>query len=104
MGPGELFRPCKNMVIATTILNHAAEVCAKQLNRDDRCALSIYRTGAETPAGQTYADSIIAYAASHQVPSTPQYEKIVSTDEQQIGLMPAEVELPEPQFSASSAS
>lgn len=94
----ELFRPCKNMVIATTILNHATELCAKHFDRDPRCALSIYYTGTESPVGQAYADTILAYAKTHPVPATPQYEKALQATDQAIGLTPAEVELPQPQF------
>lgn len=96
----ELFRPCKNMVIATTVLNHAAEICAKQLNRDPRCDLAIYRTGRDSEAGQAYADTILAYAAVHKVKPTPQFEN-VPQEELPSAVLPKQIELPEPQFNST---
>lgn len=92
----ELFRPCKNMVVATSIMNHAAEVCTKRLERDPRCDLAVYRTGSMTSAGQAYADTVLAYAKEHPVAATPQFES--SAQEAPSVVAPSTVELPEPQF------
>ncbi len=93
----DLFRPCKNMAVATTILNHAAELCAKRLNRDPRCDLAIYRTGHQTIAGQAYADRVLTYAAAHKVAPTPLFEE-ASQEIPSMAVTPKEIALPEPQF------
>ncbi len=75
-----LLRPCKNMVVATDLLNDAAEQCAAVDGDKTSCALSVYHTGSPT-AGLDYAKEVIAYAVAHpfvkppsileQVPATP---------------------------------
>lgn len=58
-----VMRPCKNMFIATDILNQATEQCAGQTGDDKTaCALSIYHSGSPT-AGLDYAKQVMAYAA-----------------------------------------
>lgn len=94
----ELFRPCKNMVVATTILNHAAEVCTKRLNRDPRCALAVYQTGHDSAPGRAYADKVLAYADAHRIASTPQFESASQEEIQPTAITPKEIQLPEPQF------
>lgn len=62
LNTAELFRPCKNMVIATHILIQAQEQCAGQSNSDTKaCALSVYKTGDATK-GIDYANTVISYA------------------------------------------
>jgi hypothetical protein len=64
--PADLFLPCKNMVLATKILNDAETQC-EQLptttpNSDTHtCALSIYKSG-DAKAGIDYANTVIQYA------------------------------------------
>lgn len=65
----ELLAPCKNIVMATQILNHAVSECtdlqAEQPNLDmDACTLSIYKTG-DPQAGLDYAHTIMDYAQQH---------------------------------------
>jgi len=65
----ELFAPCKNMVVATKILNQAMDRCSELSANDpsideQACALSIYKTG-NPQAGLDYANAIISYAKAH---------------------------------------
>lgn len=65
----ELLAPCKNMVVATRILNHALDQCAElqatNTNIDQQsCMLSIYKTG-NPQAGLPYANVVISYANDH---------------------------------------
>jgi soluble lytic murein transglycosylase-like protein len=63
----ELLRPCKNVVLATQILNDAAVQC----NGETACALSTFKTG-NAKDGIDYANQIIQYAADHPfVPPPP---------------------------------
>jgi hypothetical protein len=62
----ELLRPCKNMVIATQILNGTLDSC----NGSEPCALSKYKTGDET-SGLDYANQIIQSASDHPFVSPP---------------------------------
>lgn len=59
-----LFRPCKNMVVATDLLNDATEQCASNEGDKTACALSVYHTGSPT-AGLDYAKQVMAYADAH---------------------------------------
>lgn len=68
--PAELTYPCKNMVVATKILNDAETRCNQLLSNpinDDiqACTLSIYKTG-NSEAGLDYAHTIINYAQQHR--------------------------------------
>lgn len=75
-----LLHPCKNMVVATDLLNDATEQCASVDGDKTSCALSVYHTGSPT-AGLDYAKQVIDYAVAHpfvkppsileQVPATP---------------------------------
>lgn len=75
-----LLRPCKNMVVATDLLNDATEQCASVDGDKTACALSLLYSGSTT-AGLDYAKQIINYAVAHpfvkppsileQVPATP---------------------------------
>lgn len=56
----ELLRPCKNMIVATQILNETQLKC----QGDVACALSLYKTG-DPQAGLNYAQQIIQYASEH---------------------------------------
>lgn len=65
----ELLAPCKNMVIATQILNHAMDQCAELQTQDSNinqqaCALSIYNSG-NPQAGLDYANDVLSYAKDH---------------------------------------
>jgi hypothetical protein len=63
----ELLRPCKNMLIATQILNQLQLEC----NGSEACALSKYKTG-DAQSGLDYANQIIQYAQEHPfVPPPP---------------------------------
>lgn len=65
----DLLSPCKNMVIATQILNHNMDKCA-EINANNpninlqACALSMYKTG-DTQAGFDYANAVMSYANDH---------------------------------------
>ncbi len=75
-----LLHPCKNMVVATDLLNDATDQCASVDGDKTSCALSVYHTGSPT-AGLDYAKQVIDYAVAHpfvkppsileQVPATP---------------------------------
>lgn len=75
-----LLRPCKNMIVATDLLNDATQQCASVDGDKTACALSVYHTGSPT-AGLAYAKQVIDYAVAHpfvkppsileQVPVTP---------------------------------
>lgn len=56
----ELLRPCKNMVLATQILNKLTTDC----NGSESCALSLYKTNDQS-AGLAYAEQVLSYAQSH---------------------------------------
>lgn len=73
-----VMRPCKNMFIATEILNNAMDQCS-QLSGDDKtaCALSIYHSGSPT-AGLDYAKQVIAYAAANPFVKPPSVLEQVS--------------------------
>ncbi|CAM4371467.1 MAG: hypothetical protein LEGION0398_MBIBDBAK_01040 [Legionellaceae bacterium] len=88
----DLFRPCKNMAIATMILNHTTKICAHHSAPNPRCALAVYQTGANTSAGKKYAAKIITYAKTHQIPLTPNFEPIPVKQEDK------DIELPMPEF------
>ncbi len=65
----ELFAPCKNLVVATQILNNAADRCNElQANQsaDDlkACTLSMYKTG-DPQNGLEYAHTVMDYAKAH---------------------------------------
>lgn len=62
----ELLRPCKNMVLATQILNKLTDEC----NGSETCALSMYKTNSQT-AGLDYATQVIDYANSHKFVTPP---------------------------------
>ena len=55
----DVFRPCKNMIVATNILNHIADQCSTQA-----CILSTYKTG-DPQLGLDYATQITTYAQAH---------------------------------------
>lgn len=62
----ELLRPCRNMVVATQILNGALDSC----NGSETCALSKYKTGDDT-SGLDYANQIIQSAQAHPFVAPP---------------------------------
>lgn len=73
----DLFRPCKNMVIATQIMNKLRLQCQTLSVRNptlniQTCMLSLYKTG-NTQAGIPFANTVTAYAAHH--PFAPLAEK-----------------------------
>jgi hypothetical protein len=59
-----LLRPCKNMVVATDLLNDATEQCASIDGDKTACALSVFHTGSPT-AGLDYAKQVVDYAVAH---------------------------------------
>ena len=87
----ELFRPCKNMVIATDALNKAARQCREEDELDSTCALSVYRTG-ERKQGIAYAEAVLKYAAEN--PMKNKAENAVNHQQ----TPPPIAELPEPNF------
>lgn len=62
----ELLRPCKNMVLATQILNKLTDEC----DGSETCALSLYKTN-DKSAGLSYATQVVEYAKSHPVVPPP---------------------------------
>ena len=73
----DLFRPCKNLVVSTQIMNKAQLQCQTLAERNptlniQTCMLSMYKTG-NTQAGLTYADTVVNYAKKH--PFLPLAEK-----------------------------
>lgn len=65
----DLFRPCKNLVVATQILNKTRLECQNlaKLNSTiniQTCMLSMYKTRT-TQNGLAYANTVIDYAAKH---------------------------------------
>lgn len=65
----DLFRPCKNLVVATQIMNKLHLQCQTLVKRNptfsiQTCMLSLYKTG-NTQNGVAYADNIIDYATKH---------------------------------------
>lgn len=62
----ELLRPCKNMVLATQILNKLTDEC----NGSQTCALSLYKTHDKT-AGLSYATQVMDYANAHPIVPPP---------------------------------
>jgi hypothetical protein len=87
----ELFRPCKNMVIATDALNKAARQCRIDDELEPSCALSVYRTG-DLKRGIAYAEAVLKYAAEH-----PMKNRADNAVHHQQGLPPVP-EIPEPDF------
>lgn len=65
----ELLRPCKNMVVATQILNKLTDEC----NGNESCALSMYKTNSKT-SGLDYANQVLTYASSHPIKRPPPLE------------------------------
>lgn len=65
----ELLRPCKNMVVATQILNKLLKGC----DGSQTCALSMYKTN-DRSAGLSYADQVLSYADAHPVVPPPPLE------------------------------
>jgi hypothetical protein len=63
---GELLRPCKNMVLATQILNKLMDDC----NGSETCALSMYKTNDKT-AGLDYATQVLDYANMYPFVTPP---------------------------------
>jgi len=62
----DLLRPCKNMVLATQILNKLVDEC----NGSESCALSMYKTN-DKAAGIDYATQVLNYADTHPFKAPP---------------------------------
>jgi hypothetical protein len=62
----ELLRPCKNMVVATQILNKLVAEC----EGSESCALSMYKTH-DKMAGLSYATQVMDYATAHPFVAPP---------------------------------
>ncbi|MDQ8039194.1 MAG: transglycosylase SLT domain-containing protein [Rickettsiella sp.] len=65
----DLFRPCKNLVVATQIMNKIRLQCQTIAERNptlnlQTCMLSMYKTG-NTQTGLDYAHTVINYAEKH---------------------------------------
>lgn len=61
----EVFRPCKNMLVASNILNHIADQCP-----DLNCTLSTFKSG-DPQLGLSYATQIVNYAHAHPFVKPP---------------------------------
>jgi hypothetical protein len=83
----ELFRPCKNMTIATDVLNKVARQCFQQDDDSPNCMLSVYRTG-DPKQGQAYAETVLKYAEKYPMKGKAQHAVPQLVDP----------ELPEPDF------
>lgn len=73
----DLFRPCKNLVVATQIMNKLRLQCQTLAERNptiniQTCMLSLYKTG-NPQNGLAYANTVINYATKH--PFAPLVEK-----------------------------
>jgi hypothetical protein len=73
----DLFRPCKNIVVATQIMNKLRLQCQTLAERNptvniQTCMLSLYKTG-NPQNGLAYANTVINYATKH--PFAPLAEK-----------------------------
>jgi hypothetical protein len=68
-GTAELFRPCKNLVVATQLMNQLSLQCqnlathSKKFNMQ-KCMLSRYKAS-NPQAGEVYANQILNYAKNH---------------------------------------
>lgn len=65
----ELFEPCKNVVLATSVLNQLTHRCQMEIQNTPQlslteCVLSQYETGHAT-SGTAYAAQVLAYAKNH---------------------------------------
>lgn len=63
----DLFYPCKNVSVATDLLNRSENYCASLTNvgvERDQCSLSFYKT-ADPNKGQAYAAQILNYAQAN---------------------------------------
>ncbi len=87
-----LLRPCKNIAVASDLLDQAEAYCATSTNNDterDTCALSFYKTGNKTE-GLGYAKQIIDYATIHPFNKTNpsnqnlNYNKLLQHSEYQL--------------------
>lgn len=70
----DLYRPCKNMVIATQIMNKLYLQCQtlaaqKPTINIQACMLSLYKTG-DTQAGVLYANKVLRFVDKHPPFST----------------------------------
>lgn len=76
---GDMFKPCKNMVIATRIVNELREQCLSMkrmppITDMQACALSTYETG-DPQKGLDFANKIMDYAKAHPfVPPEPKID------------------------------
>ena len=70
VNPTDVLRPCKNVVIATEILNDTWNKCLhivsdpSSVHDVQACALSMFKSG-DPQAGLDYAQSVIDYASAH---------------------------------------
>jgi hypothetical protein len=62
----ELLRPCKNMVVATQLLNKLVDEC----QGSETCALSMYKTN-DKADGLNYATQVMDYATAHPFVAPP---------------------------------
>ncbi len=65
----DLFRPCKNLVSATEVLNQLHQRCVSAVAKNPHltlqtCILSLYKTG-NTQQGAYYAKTVLNYAKQH---------------------------------------
>jgi len=67
----ELLRPCKNMIVATQLLNQFK--FTPECNGSTACALSMYKSG-DPQTGLDYANQVIQYAQDHPVIPPPPLE------------------------------
>lgn len=86
----DLFRSCKNMVIATDVLNKATRTCHKEGNYRPSCALSIYISGNKKD-GIDYAKTVLTYAKQNPL-------KVKEALPQHIGTPKQPPKIPKPSF------
>jgi len=95
-----LFRPCKNIAVATDLLNQAGAYCATSTNNKlelQLCTLSFYKTG-DKKLGVAYAQEVLDYARVHPLQVNPQNSDV----DYKTYLMQSDFALPSPQFSDDS--
>ena len=93
----DLFRSCKNIAVATDLLNQSEAYCTTLTDTNaeaHQCALSFYKTG-DAKQGLDYAKQILAYAKNNPLQANPTNQKIDYNDY----LKFAGLALPPPSFS-----
>lgn len=74
----DLLRPCRNIAVATDLLNQSEAYCATITDNSterDQCTLSFYKT-ANPKDGLSYAHQILSYAKEHPAEASHVAQKI----------------------------